>query len=158
MPSVQPTGRGLGGWGVAVLDILGGWVCKTPPPLPWGWDVFGGMGVDGFTAVHNDGWVGGCIPWAQYDFDTVWEDMHTNARRAHFQLACADHSAQKSTGKAKQVPKDKEEGTSKERKRSADSSNEDGASSDWSSFSLSSCDSDGDSSDDNELLLCFKNF
>ena len=74
-------------------------------------------------------------------FDTVWEDMRTNLRRARFQIARADRGGQKSEGKGKQVTR---EGTSNKRKRSEDSSNEDGDSSDGSSSSDSSCDSDSD--------------
>ena len=30
------------------------------------------------------------VPWTEYNFDTVWEDMRTNARRARFRLARTD--------------------------------------------------------------------
>ena len=76
-------------------------------------------------------------------------DQKIHARRARFRMARADHGGQKSEVKGKQVPRNTEEGTSKKRKRSEDSSNEHGDSSDGSSSSDSSCDSD---SDDTELL------
>ena len=30
---------------MGVLEIFGGWVSKHPPPLPWGWDNSGSLGV-----------------------------------------------------------------------------------------------------------------